>query len=228
MPIAATAQVPSAGTGAIEGVVSFREGDVRLAGADVTVETAQGVEVARRLADADGRFRIADLPDGRYRIVASLEGFQTTEAIVAVTGGGTAAAEIRLPIAAMAERVEVVATATLANGDTLAATDTITGNENDQYTNGGGFQAALRLLASVIQAPQGVSIKGGRPNQASIQLGAGTLVDPATGNVALELPPDAIDSVEVLPNPYTVEFGRFSSGSSSSRRGGPPTRGGSA
>ena len=37
-------------------------------------------------------------------------------------------------------------------------------------------------------------------------------VDPATGLSQVTLPDDAIDSVTVLPNPYAVEYGRFSSG----------------
>ena len=79
----------------------------------------------------------------------------------------------------------------------------------------GGSQA-LALLdgywSGVIEVPGGVSIKGGRPNQSSIQLGSSTLADPATGLVHVNLPDDAVDSVDVLPNPYAVEFGRFSSG----------------
>ena len=47
----------------------------------------------------------------------------------------------------------------------------IGGTELDQFA-GGGFQAALRLLASIIEVPGGVSIKGGRPSQASVQIGA--------------------------------------------------------
>ena len=39
-----------------------------------------------------------------------------------------------------------------------------------------------------------------------------SLTDTSTGAPLFRLPVDAIDSVEVLPNPYAVEFGRFSSG----------------
>src|SRR5262249_32972594 len=75
-----------------------------------------------------------------------------------------------------------------------------------------GLRAAVRLLASIIEVPGGLSIKGGRPSQAGVQIGAGTLVDPSTGLPIVSLPDDAIDSVAVLPNPYAVEYGRFSSG----------------
>src|SRR6202035_5975946 len=70
----------------------------------------------------------------------------------------------------------------------------------------------LRLIAGVIKVPGGLAIKGGRPSQAGMQLGPGMFVDPATGLTQGSLPDDAIDSVTVLPNPYAVEFGRFSSG----------------
>ena len=45
-----------------------------------------------------------------------------------------------------------------------------------------------------------------------MQIGASTLTDPVLGLVHFTLPDDAIDSVAVMPNPYAVEYGRFSSG----------------
>src|SRR5581483_11034518 len=88
----------------------------------------------------------------------------------------------------------------------------INGAELEEFSPGGGLTAALRLLASIIEVPGGVSIKGGRPSQAGMQLGSSTIVNPATGLAEMSLPDDAIDSVAVLPNPYAVEYGRFSSG----------------
>src|SRR6185295_15365330 len=57
-----------------------------------------------------------------------------------------------------------------------------------------------------------LSTKGGRSNQSGLQIGMAALTDSTTGAPLFSLPVDAIDSVEVLPNPYSVEFGRFSSG----------------
>jgi hypothetical protein len=209
-PQVARAQAPA--TGSIEGSVSTPKPAVRLAGALVVVTDPRGAEVARTASDGDGRFAIADLPGGQYRVVVSLEGFQAAETPLVITAGKVTALDFELPIGVVAENVEVVATALPGVQDTLGSASSIDSRENETYSTSGGFQAALRLLASVIQAPGGISIKGGRPNQASTQLGVGTLMDPSTGLVPLTLPPDAIDSVEVLANPYTVEFGRFSSG----------------
>jgi hypothetical protein len=68
------------------------------------------------------------------------------------------------------------------------------------------------MLSTVIPVSGGVSIKGGRPGQAGMQLGTTTLIDPASGVAQVPLPDGAIESVTVLPNPYAVEYGRFSSG----------------
>jgi Carboxypeptidase regulatory-like domain/TonB dependent receptor len=211
LPVLAGA-AQSVSTGAIEGSVSTPKPAVRLAGALLAVTDRRGAEVARTASDGEGRFTIGDLPVGQYRVVVSLEGFQAADMPVVVAAGKTTILDFELPISVLAERVEVVAPALPGAPDTFGAAETLDVTAQEAYSTGGGFQAALRLLASVIQSPGGLSIKGGRPTQATTQLGAGTMMDPSTGLVPLTLPPDAIDSVEVLANPYAVEFGRFSSG----------------
>ena len=199
--------------GTIQGSVTTQKGSVRLPGALVTLRDLSGREMANQLADADGRFRFADLPEGRYRVSASLDGFQGTDVSVALAAGRSTEQSIDMPIASVSETVEVVAPSTVVSSeDTISGSHSVSSKELEQLAPGGGFQSALRLLASVIEVPGGLSIKGGRPSQASVQLGPSTLVDPSTGLTQVSLPDDAIDSVAVLPNPYAVEFGRFSSG----------------
>jgi hypothetical protein len=205
-----SAQPPSIGV--VEGAVTTQSRTVPLTGA-VVVLRRDDQQVGTQLAATDGHFRFDHLRDGHYQVAASLDGFTTTTVPAVVSGQNTASVSLDLPITNMSEHVDVVAPVTVvpATG-TLSGTDTVNGKEIDQMTSGGGFQSALRLLASVIEVPGGVSIKGGRPSQASVQIGPTTLVDPSTGLTHVSLPDDAIDSVAVLPNPYAVEFGRFSSG----------------
>src|SRR3989441_2168090 len=212
--VAATSTARAQGKlGTIQGSVPTQKGSVRLPGALVTLRDLSGLEMANQLSDADGRFRFADLPEGRYRVSASLDGFQATDASAVVAAGRTAEQSIDLPIASVSETVEVIAPSTVnSNEDTISGSHSLSSKELEQLAPGGGFQSALRLLASVIEAPGGVSIKGGRPSQASVQLGPSTLVNPTTGLTQVSLPDDAIDSIAVLPNPYAVEYGRFSSG----------------
>src|SRR5919198_131430 len=198
--------------GAVQGYVTTQGGSVRLPGAEVSIKGAEDREIAHAISDADGRYQFDGVPSGKYRVLATLDGFDMTSVDVEVVGGKTIAASIDLAIAGIAQTVDVVGATAVVNEGTLAPSDTIGSKELEQYAPGGGFHAALRLLASIIEVPGGLSIKGGRPSQASVQLGPSTLVNPTTGLTQVSLPDDAIDSVAVLPNPYAVEYGRFSSG----------------
>ncbi|HEV8348469.1 MAG TPA: TonB-dependent receptor [Vicinamibacterales bacterium] len=210
IPLPAQAQ---AAAGPLAGVVATQSGTIRLGGAQIVVRDAAGNDVTALLSDGDGRFQVASLPVGKYTIVVSLEGFTTATVKAVVAAGQPSELAIDLPIAALTDTVTVVAPVMIVStAETLGKSDAIGSKEADQLSPGGGLQSALRLLASVIEVPGGVSIKGGRPTQAGMQLGAATLTDPAMGLVHFTLPDGAIDSVAVLPNPYAVEYGRFSSG----------------
>jgi hypothetical protein len=206
------AQGATTRSGTIEGTVSTQGGSVKLPGVLVSVRGPSDEELAQQVSNEDGSFAIPDLAAGRYRVRASLDGFQTVEGEAVVAPGGTAKVTLDLPIAAVAEHVDVVATSPVSEAGTLATTDTVGARETQLLAPGEGFQGALRLLSGVIQVPGGDSIDGGRPNQAGVQLGSATLLDSATNLARLSLPADGIDSVSILPNPYEVEFGRFSSG----------------
>ncbi len=200
-------------TGVLQGNVTT-QGTVRLPGAEIVVTDSANKPVAQILSGEDGRFSFLGLPPGRYKVTAALASFVTTSVNVDVAVGRSSDVVIDLPIEGISQNVEVVATSpVVSNEGTLSRTETISGKEIDTFTSGnGGLEATMRLLASVLEVPNGVSIRGGRPSQASTQLGVTTMVDPTTGLSRVTLPADAIESVSVLPNPYAVEFGRFSSG----------------
>jgi outer membrane receptor for ferrienterochelin and colicin len=200
------------GIGLIEGSISTQQ-TTPLAGVTVRIIDATGRIVANASSDPEGRFRVANLAPGTYRVMAALDGFETTTQSVVVTHDRPAVITVDLPIARFADTIDVVGeTAAISSGQTLAPVEAIAGRELDQFVPGQGFQGAIRMLSSVLPVAGGVSIKGGRASQSGIQLGAATLVDPASGVARVPLPDDAIDSVTVLPNPYVVEYGRFSSG----------------
>jgi len=201
-------------TGVLQGVVTTQR-TVNLPGAQITIVDGAGKPFSQILTAEDGHFSVVGLAPGRYTVTASLASFVTTSATADVVAGRSSDVAIDLPIAGISQSVNVVAQSPVVSGaGTLARTETLSGREIDTFAagGGGGLQATMRLLASVIEAPNGVSIRGGRPSQAGLQLGVTTLVDPSTGLAKVSLPDDAIESVSVLPNPYAVEFGRFSSG----------------
>ncbi len=202
-------QRPAAATGAIQGEVTTQGSRITLGGVQVLIFTG-ATRVGNVNTEGDGTFKVENLAPGPYRVTALLDGFEPITATAVVTAGQAVTLKFDLHLA---ETIEVRAQINVVpSTGTLSAGDTVSREELEQISPGGGVQSALRLLISVIEVPGGVAIKGGRPSQASQQLGPGNFVDPATGLTQVSLPDDAIDSVTVLPNPYAVEFGRFSSG----------------
>ena len=207
----AEAPQPANSTGVIQAIVTTQN-SIPLGGVLVALKGEAG-EVASLASDGDGKVRFDRVRPGKYAMVASSQGFDTLTSSVTVVSGRTVDVALDLRIAAMTDTVNVVAPTTVVpSTGTLTASEGLTSRELEEMSSSGGLQSALRLLASVIEVPGGLAIKGGRPSQATTQLGPGAFVDPATGLSQVTLPDDAIDSVTVLPNPYAVEYGRFSSG----------------
>src|SRR5262245_41116224 len=209
----ALAQTQRSDIGEAAGVVSTMNGAIPLSGARLVVLDANQRERARSTSEGDGRFRLAGLPAGTYTLVASIEGFVTRRVSVTIVAGRSSRLDVDLAIASIATTVDVVASSATASGAQSASHgDTIASRALDQFMPG-SVQGALRLSANVIDVPGGgFGIKGGRPTQMTVRMGAGLFTDPALGAGNMELPEDAIDSLSVLPNPYAAEYGRFSSG----------------
>ena len=108
LPISVRAQTPTMKTGRVQGAVTTQGGTVRLAGSLVTLRDGDR-ELAKQVADGDARFRFDEVPEGRVQATASLEGFTTVTVNVVVSAGKLAEASLDLPIAGIAESVEVVA-----------------------------------------------------------------------------------------------------------------------
>ena len=81
--------------GGIQGTVSTLDGAVKLPGVLVTVLGADGDSVSQQVSGDDGGFTISDLPPARYRVRASLEGFQPIEAAAVVAAGGLDHVDLR-------------------------------------------------------------------------------------------------------------------------------------
>ena len=69
------------------------------------------------------------------------------------------------------------------------------------------------MLPGVVRGLDGlIRIKGGRTNQANTLVNSASVTDPFTGQAALSIPAIAVQSVQVLSNPFSAEYGRFASG----------------
>src|SRR5215204_877273 len=211
----AHAQTPAPqGPGQVAVVISvegLRIPDVQVELRDLTAN----VIIARTRADAIGQVTFPGVASGRYLVRASREGFADAESpSFDVRSGATEQVLIEMRLTFVRESVEVFLpdNAPTESLQPVAVSDLLTGSKMDiQPLAGDDFQSLLTLLPSIVRGPDGrLRVKGGAPTTGALQVSSASLNDPSTGDFDLELPSGAVESVEVLSNPFAAEYGRFS------------------
>ena len=197
-------------------VVTVSVEGLRIPAVNVALRSVDGnVVIGQTMSDAVGQATFPDVPPGRYVINATRDGFVdsvTSPFVLAAGEAGQVLVEMQLTF--VRENVEVIVPA---NSPTeslqpVAVSDVLTGAKMDiQPLAGDDFQSLLTVLPSTIRGPEGrLRVKGGAPTTGALQMSSASLNDPSTGDFDLELPSGAVESVEVLSNPFAAEFGRFS------------------
>ncbi len=205
---------PSSGPARI--VVTISLESLRIPQVNVELRSVDSnVVIARTISDGVGQVTIPDVPPGHYVIRATRDGFaETTTSPFGVRPGETEQVLVEMRLAFVRESVSVVASS---NSPTqsiqpVAVSDVLNGSKMDvQPLAGDDFQSLMATLPSIVRGPDGrLRIKGGTPTTGALQLSSASLNDPSTGDFDLELPSGAVESVEVLSNPFAAEYGRFS------------------
>ena len=207
-------QSPTSGTGRI--VVTIALEGLRIPAVDVELRSLDAnVMIGKTTSDVVGQVTFPDVRAGRYMIHATRDGFADTDsAPFTVSPGEIEQVLIEMRLTFVRESVDVVVPA---NSPTeslqpVAVSDVLTGAKMDiQPLAGDDFQSLLTILPSIIRGPEGrLRVKGGSPTTGALQMSSASLNDPSTGDFDLELPSGAVESVEVLSNPFAAEYGRFS------------------
>jgi len=205
---------PVPGAGRV--VVTISLESLRIPAVDVELRNIDdNVVIARTTSDAIGQVVFPDVPPGRYVARGTREGFGDAESTpFTVREGATEQVLLEMQLTFVRESVDVVVPA---NSPTeslqpVAVSDVLTGAKMDvQPLVGDDFQSLLTVLPSVVRGPDGrLRVKGGAPTTGALQMSSASLNDPSTGDFDLELPSGAVESVEVLANPFAAEYGRFS------------------
>jgi TonB-dependent receptor-like protein/carboxypeptidase family protein len=213
---AAQQSPPPAQSGPARVIVTIVVEGLRIPAVDVELKNVDGnVVVGKTTSDVVGQVAFPDVTPGRYVVHAVREGFADTDsAPFSVSPGETEQVLIEMRLTFVRESVDVVVPA---NSPTeslqpVAVSDVLTGSKMDiQPLAGDDFQSLLTVLPSIIRGPEGrLRIKGGAPTTGALQISSASLNDPSTGDFDLELPSGAVESVEVLSNPFAAEYGRFS------------------
>jgi len=162
-----------------------------------------------------GEYSFAGLLPGDYQLTVTLAGFETITKPITLKTDSPNTLDIQLAPQSRSESVTVSAnptgidTTSSSGGSQTLTTKTL----KSLIRLNSDFQEALPLLPGVLRGPDGlIRIKGGNANQSNALINNASIGDPFTGQPALRLPAAAVDSMRVLSNPFSAEFGGFSSG----------------
>ncbi len=163
-----------------------------------------------------GGFEFTGLFAGVYRVTCAALGFEPlARAGIQVTGAAQPASLlIELPPEIVHTKVEVSAQAPKPTEQGAAPPAVLT---NQQIKSlplvVQKFKAALPIIPGVIRTPDGrIAIKGVVENQGTLLVDSAETVDPVTGSFSIDVPLDAIESVDVFKTTYQAEYGRFAGG----------------
>jgi hypothetical protein len=192
--------------GRVRGVITDPNGRV-LPGV-VLVATSPSLIGAPRttMTDDRGRFELADLPPGRYKIEMSYEGMMSMSREVPVRQGETASLNVAYVLTEVGMKsITVVESRSLTRPDS-----THTGSTRDASTL--ARLPTNRTYQGVAQYVPGVTgganpnIKGGLAGQNRFLIDGMDVTDPVTGTFALNLTFDSIESVEILTGGADAEY----------------------
>ena len=199
----------------LQGTVSVSAADgqsERLPGASLSLTPASaGQATLSAVTDEDGEYKFTNLAAGLYTLRVSLNGFKQDAQSVTVSAGVKTLVNLALEVEGVSEDVTVVD-----DGYGLDVTETAPPASFKQAALqtvplvNERFQDAIPLVPGVIRGPDGLlNLKGARSSQSSLTVNSTNVTDPVTGEFAINLPLEAVQSVEVLANPYAAEYGHF-------------------
>ena len=163
------------------------------------------------VSDEQGSYSFNRLAAGDYKLTVSHPGFEKFEQRVILSIDATVDLDVLLQPRSVRETVTVTP-----DEDRINTTETTVAGQlsavklRDVPLVNEKFQDALPLLPGVTRSPDGsLNIKGTRSDQGGVLVSSLNVTDPVTGDPAIDLPLEAVESVQVFSNPFSAEYGRF-------------------
>jgi outer membrane receptor protein involved in Fe transport len=220
MPAVANAQSADA---TLTGTVKDSSGAI-LPGATITVRNRGTNDSRTTLSNAEGLYRVTNLPRGSYDVKAELQGFQTvTQTDVLLTVGETVRLDFAMTVGGLNETVSVTSQATLVNTEEGRLSNLVDEKRVSELPlNGRNAFQLMELQPGATGNPGNVVLGGsaggnsafvnGQRNRANNFLLDGTDNNDqfTAGRVAVNPNVDMIQEFRVSSNNFSAEFGRNS------------------
>ena len=200
-------------TGVVAGTVALPSPDGQpfaVPGVTVTLTCAALPQPNVEITDDQGHFQFGDAPAGSCTITADLQGFKSASQAVVVAAGATADLALRLDADVLHEEVTVTGTLQTIDSTPMAThVETISAMKMQVAPIASDrFQDALPLIPGVVRGPDGLlNIGGARSNQSALKFNNADGTDPVTGEDSVDLPIDAVSSVEMHGAAFAPEYG---------------------
>lgn len=183
-----------------------------LAGAVITLKNSlNAAQVLQTKSDDEGYYLFSNLAAGDYTLSVEQKGYENFSQKVSVQFEATIDLNIEVKPQALSEEVTVTgdASETAKTESSVPSTLTSDALQNAPLVNE-RFQDALPLLPGVVRGPNGMlNPKGARSSQSGVLVSSLNVTDPVTGDAAIEIPLEAVETVQVYSNPYSAEYGKF-------------------
>ena len=160
------------------------------------------------ITDSQGNFSFKCVEPSTYRIEATAPGMSGSHEVTVVNGN---AIEVLLELHPELVRQSVTVSGTEdapqdSTNQAVIRNSTVV-NAPNRYDQ---FESLLPLVPGVVRGPDGlINMKGARSSQAGSLVNGAGVTDPATGNPAINLPIDVVQSISVITNPYDPKYGRL-------------------
>src|SRR5258706_574965 len=218
-PVMAQARLTGAD---VQGVVRD-ESKAVLPGAVVTAVNKDTNVARTATSDAQGRFVLAALPPGTYKIAAALQGFAThTRDGVGLQLGQSVDLEFTLKIAGGKEELTVVTEAPVIDPSDTSVSSVVGRQQIENLPiNGRNFISFSIITPGVTtdrtpqqgaSATSGLSFTGQRASSNNIMVDGLDNNDAVVGSVRATFTQEAIREFQVITNSYSAEFGKASGG----------------
>lgn len=209
LPASVSAQVETA---IVIGTVTDTQGAI-LPGVTITAKNTDTGFTRSGVSDAEGRYRIAAIPPGRYELTAELTGFSVAvRRGLTLTVGSQSVINFELGVGGVQEQITVTADTPVVETTTAAVQGTMNREQLDVLPLIGRDYTSLLRLAPGAQSSNGTSFTGsrGRANQWLVD-GVDNSED-ISGYDRQSLALDSIKEVQVLVNGFKAEYGQASGG----------------
>ena len=199
------AQPPQTGT--ISGVVQDSSGGV-LPGVTVTL-TSQDRGFARStITDVSGHFLFPAVPIGAYRVVATLQGFETAQSNDnLVETDKTTAVPFTMNVGSLTDTVEVLGDTPIVDVTNTAANTRIRREEFEKIPVGRSYQQLIATVPGVV-GNGNVNAMGALTSNNLFIIDSVDTTDPTTGTFGTNLNFEAIQEVSVYTSGVSAEYGR--------------------